>query len=455
MAHQGFHRAVALIKRGWLYIRCQCYNTTTPYVIFVNLERFAGMHQKLLIRNIMKKFLFVFILAVMWGMPPIFAQNTGDMEAVLKIQKELDATVAEAKNGDYKAARASAEEALKVFAAQSESFREDYFAILGTLYYNIACMCSLDNDADAALLALEKSIENGWDEYSHTLADPDLDNIRGSAKYAELMALLRESGDFLYVLRQSGDYLPDTAADMPRFTYQDKDDPDLVKVRDHFRLDSIAGTGDEISRILNLLRWVHNAVRHDGGSMNPESKNAVDLVEICRAEGRGVNCRMMAQILNECYLAMGFKSRYITCMPKVMLNDCHVINAVYSETLGKWIWVDPTFNAYVADENGVLLGIGEVRERLRSGAPLVLNKDANWNNENPQTKEYYLDYYMAKNLYYLQCPLHSVSDSETKGKGEWPTFVNLLPAGYQPEEQYRAQIQTSDEAYYWQLPVAE
>lgn len=58
----------------------------------------------------------------------------------------------------------------------------------------------------------------------------------------------------------------------------------------------------------------------------------------------------MAQMLNECYLAMGFKSRFITCMPKVMINDCHVINAVYSNTLDKWLWMDPTFNAYVTDE---------------------------------------------------------------------------------------------------------
>lgn len=58
----------------------------------------------------------------------------------------------------------------------------------------------------------------------------------------------------------------------------------------------------------------------------------------------------MAQMLNECYLAMGFKSRFITCMPKVMINDCHVINAVYSNTLNKWLWMDPTFNAYVTDE---------------------------------------------------------------------------------------------------------
>ena len=75
--------------------------------------------------------------------------------------------------------------------------------------------------------------------------------------------------------------------------------------------------------------------------------------------------------------------------------------------------MDPTFNAYVTDEKGNLLGIGEVRERLRNNQPVVLNEDANWNNKNKQTKEYYLDYYMTKNLYYVTCPLQSEYNAES------------------------------------------
>ena len=70
-------------------------------------------------------------------------------------------------------------------------------------------------------------------------------------------------------------------------------------------------------------------------------------------------------VLNEMYLAMGFKSRYVTCMPSDPNdNDCHVINIVYSETLNKWLWVDPSFGIYVTDENNNMLGIAETRERL-------------------------------------------------------------------------------------------
>jgi hypothetical protein len=215
---------------------------------------------------------------------------------------------------------------------------------------------------------------------------------------------------------------------IPSFTYQPQNDPNLVKVREDLKLDSIAGKGNEISKILNLMHWVHAVVRHDGSSKNPDSKNALDLIKVCRTEKRGINCRMMATILNECYLSLGIKSRYITCMPKeTKFDDCHVINMVYNNDLKKWIWIDPTFDAYVMNEKGELLGIEEVRKRLIDNKPLILNPEANWNRQESQTKAEYLGNYMAKNLYRLECPLVSEYDTETWGKGKEITYVELLP----------------------------
>ena len=215
---------------------------------------------------------------------------------------------------------------------------------------------------------------------------------------------------------------------IPKFEYQSMDNPHLVRIRKDLKLDSIAGNGNEVSKILNLLHWVHNIIRHDGSSNNPTLKNAIDLIKVCKTEKRGVNCRMMATILNECYLSMGIKSRYITCMPKeTEFDDCHVINMVYSNDLKKWIWIDPTFDAYVMNEKGELLGLAEVRERLINGKTLILNPEANWNKKNSQTKEYYLETYMAKNLYRLETPLVSEYDSETWKSGKEITYVELLP----------------------------
>ena len=252
---------------------------------------------------------------------------------------------------------------------------------------------------------------------------------------------------------------------IPEFTYQPEDNPNLKKIRQTLQLDSIAGTGSELMQIFNLLYWLHNLIIHDGNSYNPTSKNAVDLIQVCKTENRGVNCRMLATILNECYLSMGIKSRFVTCMPKEMpFDDCHVINMVYSRDLEKWIWIDPTFAAYVMDEKGNLLGIQEVRERLIKGQPLVLNADANWNRKILQTKKDYLDNYMAKNLYRLQCPLSSEYNTETWEMGKEATYVELLPLDgieqtpqkkeetYQDPERKAIYYKTNNPDLFWAKP---
>ena len=215
---------------------------------------------------------------------------------------------------------------------------------------------------------------------------------------------------------------------LPKFTYQDASDPHLVALRKGFNLDSIAGSANELNQQLNLLHWIHNLIPHDGSHENPEVKNAMSMINVCQQGKRGLNCRGLSTVLNDCYLAMGWKSRYMTCMPKdSVFNDCHVINMVYSNDLSKWIWLDPTNDAYVMDENGILLNFDEVRERLINNQPLLLNPNANWNNKFTTTKENYLYNYMAKNLYRFECPLHSEYNYETWKKGKKVDYVELIP----------------------------
>lgn len=231
----------------------------------------------------------------------------------------------------------------------------------------------------------------------------------------------------LNILKKSGGYNNLDKNFIPRFTYESSENIDLKNLKKEYKLDSIAGKGSELSQIFNLMHWVHNLIKHDGNSKNPISQNASDLIKVCKTQNRGVNCRMLAIVLNECYLAMGIKSRSITCMPKDKTdNDAHVINAVFSKELDKWIWIDPTFNAYIMNEKGQLLGIQEVREKLIKNEPLVLNADANWNREVIQTKENYIENYMAKNLYRLQTPLDSGYNIETLQKDKEIVYVDLL-----------------------------
>lgn len=160
----------------------------------------------------------------------------------------------------------------------------------------------------------------------------------------------------------------------------------------------------------------------------------------------------MAISLAEALLAEGIPARYVTCQSKEWDtdNDCHVICTAWSESLGKWVWVDPTFAAYVTDENGTLLHPGEVRYRLQNDLPLILNKDANWNNRYTENKEYYLDEYMAKNLYIMSVNALNQVAPEGPSSHRQGKFVALVPAG---SDYTNAHVMTTDEEWFWQPPV--
>ncbi|MEM9928333.1 MAG: transglutaminase domain-containing protein [Bacteroidota bacterium] len=263
----------------------------------------------------------------------------------------------------------------------------------------------------------------------------------------------------LDVLKAHAAYEADQDYSLPVFTYESKDMPALKALRSKYNLDSIAGQGNDVSQLLNLMRWVHNTIPHDGSKPIPGSRNADKLLTAC-GNGKGtLNCRGLGIVLNEVYLAMGFSSRFVTCMPKDTTDtDCHVINTAYAASLEKWIWLDPTQNAYAMDDKGTLLSIAEVRERLIEDQPLILNPDANWNYRGTTDKAWYLEYYMAKNLYYFSTPLHSTYDYETRAKGKKITYVELWPAGegkYLPRfEEFVAKSGTVYHTYRTYAPAA-
>ncbi|MCC8089652.1 MAG: hypothetical protein LIO79_10430 [Rikenellaceae bacterium] len=111
--------------------------------------------------------------------------------------------------------------------------------------------------------------------------------------------------------------------------------------------------------------------------------------------------------------------------------------------------IDPSFNAYFTDENGIMLSIAEVRECAIAGQPLVLNEDAN-RNSTPYTKERYLDDYMAKNLYWFQACDKYGFNNESPYRSTGRKWLGLAPEGMEPV--FRHTRYTSDPEYFWQNP---
>jgi hypothetical protein len=59
------------------------------------------------------------------------------------------------------------------------------------VHYNRACVMGRLRRCEEALSALERAVDCGWRDLVHLSVDPDLDSIRDTARYAELMGKLR------------------------------------------------------------------------------------------------------------------------------------------------------------------------------------------------------------------------------------------------------------------------
>jgi hypothetical protein len=318
---------------------------------------------------------------------------------------------------------------------------------------------------------LERYYDLAFAEYStsyrridhyHIARDPDLDRIRDDPRFQELLSRFAATG-WLNILKRHGDYEA-VASPRPRFIYVDADWEGLPELKSKYDLEAIAGPGNDVSRILNLMSWVHDTVRHDGNSGEPEDRHADALIQYSREEDRGLNCWMLATILNEACLAMGYRSRIVSCYPQgdpSITHEWHVIDEVYAPSLDQWIWVDPALDTWVEDEHGNLLGIAEVRRRLVAGLPVCASPDLNWNGEPYDGgSDRYLHDYMAKNLFRIAIPLFSMPAYEMIPR-KARIYVELLPAGYNPRHvrfheitgASSSTIYTTDDVQFWAVPA--
>ena len=262
-----------------------------------------------------------------------------------------------------------------------------------------------------------------------------------------LGACAKEQDDFAHyrdLLRDYSEY-GDGQSESVGFVYQSNDQEELTRLREKYDLTTIAGDGDEISQIMSLMLWVNENIRHDGGAPRVSPPNADNIIETSLREDRGFSCRTVATVLNDFYLAVGFPSRLVTAKPMEHdFVDCHVVNAVYSTQLGKWVMMDSSFAGYFLDEQGTLLGPSEVRQRFVDGDPVDVSPHLNHNGE----RYYGYKEYMAKNLFRLECPEQSAYNYEAQSRR---TYVELIPEDYEPES-FSNYLYTTDRTAFWAAP---
>ncbi len=252
------------------------------------------------------------------------------------------------------------------------------------------------------------------------------------------------------------------------FTYAESSDENLTRLRDMYNLETIAGQGTEMDRIINLTRWVYQLTGHANEPEIPEELNAFNLIRLAKDEHMQINCYMKTVILNEIFLAMGLSSRWTHLLPHSREEDeSHFVTSVYSPALGKWILMDPDFGVYVTDEKGAILGVAEIRNRLIAGEPLVVEDldtsqsalTRTWGGVRNYMEGVDYLWYLSKNIFKTECP--QVSKFNQRSMPD-KVYFGLLPDGYR-EELLRESRMTergkvvyiNDEELFWQKPAGQ
>lgn len=249
-----------------------------------------------------------------------------------------------------------------------------------------------------------------------------------------------------------------------RFTVASAESDDLRKLRETYRLGDIAGGGTDQERAIRLMNWVHALTRHAVHPSVPRDVSAMNLIRLCQQQSKRINCWMYSIILNECLLSVGIASRMVHLNPpKENPKESHLVVAVYLQDKEEWIMLDPDMRSYFVDEQGGILGIGEVRKRLISGAFLGVSENLDLQGANKLpfgVRAALYRMYISKNIFRMSCPQRS--EVKKRSAARRITY-DLIPDGYHPEWLKQPRISTNgnarvyinDEDLFWQVPTIE
>ena len=200
-------------------------------------------------------------------------------------------------------------------------------------------------------------------------------------------------------------------------------DKNLMEIRQKYGVEDVAGNGNELSKVLNLLDWISTSISHKGNITEDIAMNTIALMDYSYQKGKenGINCRMKATVLTEMLLSIGIISRILSLQP---LNpndpDNHVVSQVWLSEKKKWIIVDPTTNSYFMDENGEILNAIELRENIIFGNEIICSPKTSFGGETNNSDPYLT--YMAKNLFYMHSPVINSFGSEDREDQKWITL---------------------------------
>ena len=214
-------------------------------------------------------------------------------------------------------------------------------------------------------------------------------------------------------------YAPD--GKVPAYQFDLGKDPQASAWLDQHQLDEVLSGKTDVELMKAGLSWVCGEYDHSSYSQY-RGDDSLDRVGVYAATGKGLNCNNLSVLLSGILRSYGVKAVPVWCLSASQWDqECHVVVQAYSEQLDQWIFLDPTYNLMLMDEQGNYIGVEVLRSALIEGRPLTANPEANYNGE-AFVLDDYRDY-MTKNTFRFKRPAvcgREISD-----------FVYLIPVNTQ------------------------
>ncbi len=199
------------------------------------------------------------------------------------------------------------------------------------------------------------------------------------------------------------------------------------ELEEKYNLSSVASADTDYENVILLLEWLTEHTYYSGMQMKRVTDNTVDILGFSfdKPFTRAINCRNKAIAFADCLVAVGIKA-YPVCMISSDFNGVHFTCMAYISELDKWCSFDPSFGCSFTDENGVPLGIFEIREMfLRGEEPTVNGYNFNGTDE-------CFDVYMNGFLKYCISNLstwenNSMENRDTGNPYKRKAFCSLIP----------------------------
>jgi hypothetical protein len=239
--------------------------------------------------------------------------------------------------------------------------------------------------------------------------------------------------NYRFLLKKYSGYSDERAAWPGCFSYENTESNHALQIlKEKYRLDRLTRNRNDLDTCLRAMEWTFCQLASNKQQEFAGPLCAMEILNFSRAHHVTVNCLCHATVLTEVLLALGFKARTVLGLPADLVpTDNHVVTEVYVEPLSRWIMLDAALCCYVQDENGVILSLQEIRERLTADRPLDIRPYGRFQKIGAPNSSALFDpqeyrLYLTKNLFRFMS--RYVQGTVPPAAGD--IYYSLVPRGY-------------------------